>query len=164
MSVNEQQALVRVGTQKKDLGFTLLELVIVLALSSVLAVLIARPLASVFETRAFFQDEVAAREELNYALQRMSREVRMANDVDCNSDSFVIKYDENEDTTWEMSSAGVIERNGALFIEQDPGDDFRVVGLECETYEISGSGRDLSEIEFELATGDILGTVVAPRN
>ncbi|MCG5528638.1 MULTISPECIES: prepilin-type N-terminal cleavage/methylation domain-containing protein [Halorhodospira] len=134
----------RLCSQRGTAGFTLLELVIVLALSSLLAVLIARPLASVFEVRTVFQDEVTTKEELNYALQRMSREVM----VEASGPGKCPDYDED--------------------ILVGVGEEWRPDDLTCEEYQIEAPDRDgdiyLYELIFEFDAGENVKTVVGTRN
>jgi len=118
-------------------GFTLLELVIVLTLSSLLAVMIAGPLSSVLQTQAVFQDEVTAKEEINYALMRMGREIREG------------QWDPEADGcgAWTLEEEGRLLRDGDPFLVQDEGSHFRIKDLECEAEPLESLPEEPEEAE-----------------
>ncbi|MCG5533387.1 prepilin-type N-terminal cleavage/methylation domain-containing protein [Halorhodospira sp. 9621] len=138
-------------------GFTLLELIIVLVLSSLLAVLIAQPLASVFEVRTVFQDEVTAKEELNYTLQRMSRRIMEHPEADeCDENLLDVGGDE-----WSLDPDDGLQLNEARVMDDVDTQALQVETLSCDDHKI-GNIR-LYELEFALNNGDRMSTVVGTR-
>lgn len=142
-------------------GFTLLELVLVLALSSLLAVLIAQPLAALFDARTALESEVAAKEELNFSLTRMSNEIRGGSVQQCEDGKL-----QTGDECWQEDDGeltlSLSDCNGAedetVFAHDDL--QVRLDSFICDEH----AAPDIYEIGFELDNGEELRTLVAPRN
>ena len=69
-------------------GFTLIEVVITLLLLGVIGAIIARPLINLIEARQTVSDAAARQVDIDYALTRMSKDLRLSDDSDpvvCNT-------------------------------------------------------------------------------
>ncbi len=77
--------LKRTCSKKQSLGFTILELVIVLVILGVIAAFAARPVAQTMEVWLGTMRAETDRAEVHYALERVAREVREG-DTSCDAD------------------------------------------------------------------------------
>ena len=137
-------------------GFTLLELIIVLILASMVAVMVTRPLASIFDIRMFFEDEVTAKEDLNFFLLQMSREAkRMDQEA---AESTVCGNGEFGD--WEFNDeANELARDGVKVYDGDNGKSSRIDKFECTHH----PDPVFFELRFRLDNDDEIKTLAAPR-
>ncbi|MCG5531107.1 prepilin-type N-terminal cleavage/methylation domain-containing protein [Halorhodospira halochloris] len=155
----------RASKLQADGGFTLLELVLVLALSSLLAVMVAQPLAVLFDARTVLEDEVTVKEELNFVMNRMSSAIRLASVQQCTDSIIYVHITGGYDECWEwtdntlaLSLSGC--NGGETVFTQDADDQVRLHSLICNDDEAPG----IYEIGFRLDNGEKLRTLVAPRN
>ena len=99
---------------KNSDGFTLIEVVITLLLLGVIGAIIARPLINLIETRQTVSDATARQVDIDYALTRMSKEIRLSDDsesVACNADALEIGGQRYE------LDAGDLLLNGAPLVD-----------------------------------------------
>lgn len=120
-----------VGWQK---GLTLWELIIVLVLAGVVAVMAAQPLSALFNVSITLEDELDAKADIAYAVQRIRQEVRRMDDDPCDAID-----DERDDRIDLTTTGGVI----SLYVGGEPSsisvpceprgpDGFYVIGIEVD--------------------------------
>jgi prepilin-type N-terminal cleavage/methylation domain-containing protein len=112
-------------------GFTLIEVVITLLLLGVLSAFIARPLISLIQARADVSDAAAQRSDIEHALSRMAKDIRLSDDstviTGCGEGVLTLNRDGDE---------RVYERNenGTLMLDDNViASDVRI--FECEALE-----------------------------
>ncbi|WP_186295091.1 PulJ/GspJ family protein [Spiribacter aquaticus] len=119
------------NSENPSRGFTLIEVVITLLLLGVLSAFIARPLISLIQARADVSDAAAQHSEIEHALSRMARDIRLSDDSTeisgCGEGVLTLNRDGDE---------RVYERNenGTLMLDDNViASDVRI--FECEALE-----------------------------
>ncbi|MBK5942644.1 hypothetical protein CCR79_01950 [Halorhodospira halophila] len=69
---------------ERQKGLTLWELIIVLVLAGIVAVMAAQPFSALFNVSITLEDELDAKADIAYAVQRMRQEVRRMDGNPCN--------------------------------------------------------------------------------
>ncbi len=89
------------STNKQKLGFTLIEILVVVSIFAVLGVLITRSILLTIGGSKKSENLVKLRENLNYSVGVIERQIRNANGVDCtNADPTILDYtDQYGDST-----------------------------------------------------------------
>ena len=106
---------------RHSLGFTLIEVVITLLLLGVLSAFIARPLISLIQTRTGVSDAAEQRSEIEHALSRMAKEIRLSDDStdisesECGPDLFVLDTEGNE-RLYERNGNDELMLNGNVLV------------------------------------------------
>lgn len=80
-------------------GFTLVEMIVALGIFSIVAVVAIGALAKVINANKKAQTIQAAVSNLSYAMETMSRELRVGRNYQCNSDFHTIPASANQNTT-----------------------------------------------------------------
>lgn len=121
-------------------GFTLWELILVLVLAGIVAVIAVQPLTAVFNLSGTLQEELDAKADITYAVQRIRQEVR-----------FTTEEDPCDLLQIEGGGSGVdaltLRTGSNQVIELYRGEG---LGLECSAPDSTYSSGSRGEIELEL--------------